>query len=138
MIITEQQTKSALWVPEWYELDQPVVLGTARRYWFYQTPPSDIPEAYEYDFVFFNHANSAVCCQVREAVVTRIEHPQLGLINEIATDGLDYVFSTESLGEVVVNAEESPGSAYGSASDITDWCIFVSLSSLSQPLVESD
>ncbi len=137
MTTTEQTTKSALWVPGWYELDQPLSVGSHDRFWFYQNPPVDLLQAESFDFVFFNQTNSAANCQVRNATIRSIEHPTLGKIQKIDTDGLDYVFYPESGEEIIVNAEERPGVAYYESSQITDWSVSVTLENVSEPVSDA-
>ena len=136
MTITEQSTRRALWVPGWYELDQPLVLGSHERLWFYQDPPNDLPNVESYDFVFFNQLSAAASCQVRFASIVSIEHPALGPLRQVETDGLDYIFHPVDGPAIVVNAEENPGLVSNGSSPIRDWSVSVTLSGVSEPVVD--
>jgi hypothetical protein len=137
MTSTANKTWTALWVPGWYELDQPLETGKRNRFWFFQQPPSGIDEVEMYDFVFFNELNSAANCQVREATVLSIDHPQLGGLSGVATDGLDYRFVLADGTTLVVNAEEDPGTVAGDGPDvpcIDNWSVAVVLTDVSDPV----
>lgn len=131
---TEQMTQTALWMPGWYELDQPIIVGETSRFWFFQNPPSDYPDVESFDFVFFNQLSSASNCQVREARIVGISHPQLGEIQRIDTDGLDYIFCKADGSELIVNAEEDPGTVYDVPVEVENWAINVCLTDVSDPL----
>ncbi len=135
---TEPTRYNALWIPGWYEMDQPLQLHQTSTLWFYQNPPSDLPNVEDYDFVFFNQLSAATNCQVRKAVIKSITHPALGSIRQIDTQGLDYVFFTTVGDAVVVNAEESPGCVKNGAWDIQDWSMTVTLAEVSEPLVNDN
>lgn len=137
METTQQKTKKALWVPGWYELDQPLTVGSTDRLWFYQHPPTDLPNVEYYDFVFFNQLSAAANCQVRTARIVSIEHPVLGPLQKIDTDGLDYIFYPAEGESIVVNAEEEPGRVYNETIDVDDWCVSVLLSEVSEPVADA-
>jgi hypothetical protein len=137
MTTTQQSTKRALWVPGWYELDQPLTTGESGRLWFYQNPPLDVPNVESYDFVFFNQLSAAANCQVRTATIVSIEHPVLGPVRQIETSGLDYVFHPVEGVPIVVNAEEDPGQIYELPLEIKDWSVTVVLTDVSDPLVDT-
>ena len=134
---TETTLYNALWMPGWYEMDQPLQLHQRSTLWFFQNPPSDLPDVEQYDFVFFNQLSAATNCQVRKALIKSITHPELGPIQQIDTQGLDYVIFTASGDAIVVNAEESPGSAKNAATDIQNWSMAVSLADVSEPLMNA-
>lgn len=136
MKATEHSTRTALWVPGWYELDQPLCVGENGRLWFYQKPPRDLPDVESYDFVFFNQLSASANCQVRTAEVLSIEHPVLGNLARIDTDGLDYVFHPVDGVPIVVNAEEDPGCSNENA-EILDWSVSVRLGDVSEPVVDA-
>ena len=140
MTATENRVWTALWVPGWYELDQPLVVGQQSRFWFFQKMPCSLRDFDKYDFVFFNQLNSASNCQVREARVVSIEHPELGALSQIRTDGLDYVFETLDGKTFVVNAEEDPGTIIERSDAfpaIDNWSVDVVLENVS-PQVGND
>ncbi|MGI9518547.1 MAG: hypothetical protein ACR2NP_15940 [Pirellulaceae bacterium] len=137
MTTTEQRTRKALWVPGWYELDQPLYTGGYERFWFYQNPPADLPDVEDYDYVFFNQLSCAANCQVRNATIMSIEHPVLGSLRQIETDGLDYIFHPKSGEPLTVNAEEEPGKVFGEGPEIGDWSVTVMLTGVSDPVVDT-
>ncbi len=137
MTATKQQTQSALWNPGWYELDQTLVAGETSRFWFFQTPPSDFPQVENFDFVFYNQMASASNIQVREARVVSITHPQIGELKRIDTDGLDYIFYPVEGREIIVNAEEDPGTVYDAPLIITEWSVQVHLGGVSEPISDT-
>lgn len=129
-------THKALWTPGWYELDQSLVVGQNQRFWFFQTAPS-LNSDEPIDFVFFNQMASTANAQVRYARVLDIEHPDLGPLQRIDTDGLDYIFYPTEGPEVVVNAEEEPGSVYDNDDiEIADWSVLVTLADVSEPVAD--
>ncbi len=136
MTTTEQTTKRALWIPGWYELDQPLFVADSQRLWFYQQPPAEVACAENIDFVFFNQLSAAANCQVRIGNVLSIRHPELGELTGIETDGLDYTFRPVDRDPILVNAEEDPGRPYDSSCEIEDWTVEVILSEVSEPIVD--
>ncbi len=126
---------NAIWTPGWYELDQSLVLGERQKYWFFQHPPEDCQsKAEQVDLVFYNQLDSTKNCVVRYAKILEMNHPQLGPLLRVDTDGLDYIFYPASGEEVVVNAEEEPGTTYDDSLDIRDWSIQVKLGEISEPM----
>lgn len=138
MTSIEHSKKLALWLPGWYEMDQPLRLKQRTKMWFYRIPPSDFPNVEDFDFVFFNQLSAPDNCQVREATIGSIEHHQLGPLRQIDTQGLDYLFLTTPGETIVVNAEENPGSAKQASLDIKDWSLRVTLEEVSEPLTDLD
>ncbi len=136
--MSEQAEQTAIWTPGWYELDQSLVVGERQKFWFFQTPPDSIsysfPAADSCDFVFFNQLDSEKNCTVRYARIANIEHPTLGPLLRIDTDGLDYIFVCADGREVVVNAEEEPGICYDSDIEVSDWSVWVTLAEISEPV----
>jgi hypothetical protein len=129
-------THKALWTPGWYELDQSLVVGQHQRFWFFQTPPSTGANE-PIDFMFFNQMASSANSQVRYARVLDIEHTDLGPLQRIDTDGLDYIFYPIDGNEVVVNAEEEPGKVYDNDEmAIEDWSVLVTLADVSDPVAD--
>lgn len=137
MTTTQPKTKTAIWIPGWYELDQPLTLGSTGRLWFYQQPPNDLPEVESYDFVFFNQLSAAANCQVRNAHIDSIEHSVIGPLKHINTNGLDYIFEPVEGEPITVNAEENPGQVLGDPVEFTDWSVVVTLSDVSEPIADS-
>ncbi len=135
--MSQSVTMTALWTPGWYELDQSLAVGQRQRFWFFETnPPIEIDgnHANDFDLVFFNQLDSSANCQVRFARIVEIKHKQLGLLSGIDTEGMDYIFVPIDGHEVVVNAEEDPGSTYDCNLEIDDWSVVVTLSDVSEPV----
>lgn len=132
----DRSPKYALWKPAWYELDQPIAVGQRDRFNFFKNPPEEFLQADEYDFVFFNRLLTDANCEVRLATVLQIEHPTLGRLQQVVTDGLDYIFVRSDGTDILVNAEEEPGSSHEPGIFVTDWSIRVMLTEVSEPLAE--
>ena len=135
--MSETVAKTALWTPGWYEMDQTLVVGERRRFWFFQeSPPYESQSASRQDFelVFFNQLDSSANCQVRFAKILEIKHEKLGLMSRIDTDGLDYIFTPIDGEKIIVNAEEEPGTTYDDDLEIDDWSVAVLLCEVSEPL----
>ena len=131
----------ALWSPGWYELDQTLVVGEQKRFLFFQSNPSQeeigpLPD--DVDLVFFNQLDSSANSEVRFMKILEILHPQLGLLSRIDTDGMDYIFSPIDGNEIVVNAEEEPGTTYEEDLDVNDWSVVVTLMDVVPPISEED
>lgn len=147
--MTETTIQTAIWTPGWYELDQTLVLGERQKYWFFQHPPTADGENSETlesanvnpdacGLVFYNQLDSTKNCCVRYAKIVEMIHPQLGPLLRVDTDGLDYIFYPLDGPEVIVNAEEDPGTIYDSEVDleISDWSLEVKLAEVSEPMGE--
>ena len=137
--MTIKVTQRALWIPGWYELDQSIVVGQQQRFWFFGNSPfeSNEEDADGIDLVFFNQMASTSNSQVRYARVLDIEHKELGPLQRVDTDGLDYIFYPLDGEEVVVNAEEEPGKIYDNDDlEIEDWSVVVTLADVSDPVAE--
>ena len=129
--------QNALWTPGWYELDQTLVIGERQKFWFFQAPPEDCQTLGEnVDLVFYNQLDSTKNCSVRYAKIVEMHHPQLGQLLRVDTDGLDYIFVPVEGDEIVVNAEEDPGSTYEAGVEVDNWSVFVQLTEVSEPVAE--
>lgn len=136
--MSESSNLTALWMPGWYELDQTLVVGERQKFWFFQSPPPECQQLGEHvDFVFFNQLDSTRNCVVRYARILEMHHPQLGPLLRVDTDGLDYIFFPVDGEELVVNAEETPGSVYDSNLSVENWSVFVTLTDVSNPVAEA-
>ena len=130
--------QTALWTPGWYELDQSLVLGERQKFWFFQTPPEECSAMAErVDLMFYNQLDSTKNCVVRYAKIVEMHHPQLGPLLKIDTDGLDYIVFPVNGDEIVVNAEEEPGSTYQSEVMVDDWSVTVTLTDVSEPIAKA-
>jgi len=65
-----------------------------------------------------------------------IRHQELGELLRVDTDGLDYIFFPANNEEIVVNAEEEPGSTYDSDLEVADWSVLVKLVEVSEPVAD--
>lgn len=129
---SESFSQDAIWTPGWYELDQTLVLGVRQKLKFFETLPAELTQTEDTSWVFFNGPNATENCVTRFAFVDQMLHPVMGELLRIDTDGLDYIFFPVNGHEVVVNAEEEPGSIYDGAGPITDWSVRVKLSDVSE------
>lgn len=138
--MNQESSQTALWSPGWYELDQTLILGERKKYWFFHEPPVRRGDTNneEADLVFFNQLDSSENCFVRYARIVEMVHPQLGPLLRIDTDGLDYIFYPVLGEEVVVNAEEAPGTTYNEQANlmIDDWSVYVKLAEVTEPTGE--
>lgn len=97
------------WEPEWYALDQSIVVG-------------------DIDFFYLTKDNQSFCsdllgendCEVKAEIVS-IKHLELGNIKGIVVVGLDYFVYLCDGQEIVVNAEEYPGEIVNSERVVKDW-----------------
>jgi hypothetical protein len=105
-------TTRSLWRPAWYELDQSLEVGIEDDFAFCVETPAAGPV--EYELVFHNPLLMSRDAVVRRARILRINHPVLGDLQRIETEGLVYVFTLSSGEQVRVEAEESPGKVEGS------------------------
>ena len=127
--MSNSDQQAAIWTPGWYELDQALALGQRQKFWFFQTVPDSMGGLKDdgHSLVFFNKTDTSENCEARFARIDEMHHSQLGAIQRIDTDGLDYIFFPIEGEEVIVNAEEEPGQAYDLGESISDWSIHVKL-----------
>lgn len=127
--------RTAVWVPSWYSLDQPLEVGKERLYDFSSTPPSYVAEAGR--LVFFHElmtADRRAELVQMWAKVTGIENATLGRIRSIGI-GLDYEIVLLDGSVLLVNAEEEPGLVHynrggrwvRAEQPVEDWRVLVSL-----------
>ena len=80
---------------------------------------------------------AAFCGSIIFGKIARIQsiaHSSIGVIREVKTDGLDYLFFPETGEPISVNAEEAPGYTDGDFVEVSDWTLQVSLSEISEPV----
>ena len=141
----ERELTTALWIPGWYALDQPLVTGSFERFLFFREVPFEIlarPEILSYlgdqepniDLVFYNTLPKQPFFEIRYGRILRIEHAELGFINQIKTNGLDYVVDPVDAKPISVNAEEMPGLTAEDQPKIDNWTMRVVLSDVSEPI----
>jgi hypothetical protein len=136
LVVNAMTTKTALWIPAWHELDQPIAMGMRHRWWFFVRPPQTPRSEPAPDLVFFHNLTSGANSEVRQATILKIEHPVLGLLKRIDTDGLDYVFVRADHLMILVNAEEEPGTCRDPEIQVSDWSVRVDLADVSEPLAD--
>ena len=107
--------------------------GEAAEYSFYLNTPKAISPEIEIDLVFFNTVFDADLRQVRRCTIEHIENPEIGQINEILTDGLDYQVNLPDGRTLMINAEEEPGKIYDPRLSVKNWTLVVQLSNVSAP-----
>lgn len=139
----DSATHKAIWIPSWYELDQPLRVNEVGRFVFFQSTPDWItgvpPElATDFDFVFFNQLVGDTPWEAHTARVVAIDHPTLGSISSVDTYGLDYVFQGENGQQWVVNAEEDPGVCADADGEVDNWGLRVWLADVSSRLPRND
>lgn len=129
----------AAWVPGWYELDQPLVVGMTAEFSFWR----DVPELLRgpEPLVFHNSLRHAGEVLVAWGTIGAIRHPELGEVARVDTRGLDYRIVLVDQTEILVNAEEEPGHASRLVNgawtplepQVRDWRFVVTFSTLAVP-----
>lgn len=105
------------WKPDWYELDQSIVVGDIDLFYLTKDNPyfaSGLLSSGNYD------------CEIK-AEILKITHPELGVIRGIITIGLDYSIYLSDGNIIIVNAEETPGEIYGSQYVVSGWSFDVQI-----------
>lgn len=105
------------WEPDWYELDQSIVVGDTDLFYLSK------------DNLYFARGLLSLGnydCEVK-AKIWKITHPELGAIRGIITIGLDYSIYLNDGSVLIVNAEESPGKIYDSQYVVSEWGFDVQL-----------
>lgn len=118
----------AIWFPFWYELDQSIAVGQSADFDFFRSPPDYV--AHDGLAVFYHGDWQEKCRSLydrKRRRIVNIEHPVLGSIRRIVTDGLDYTFTMADGRILKVEAEETPGLVYEWPESIGDWRIFVDM-----------
>lgn len=99
----------AIWHAYWYERDRPIWVGQIDDFAFYVTPPpfvkSDGPP------VFWHYDDHLESYKQRLRILN-IHHPELGQIQAIDTNGLDYTVTMKDGRMAKLEAEEQPGTVY--------------------------
>lgn len=87
----------------WHELDQPIKVGEVSTLYFDRDA---VP------LRFYDARLGDVPILERRCVIDAIDHPDLGQVAEIDTNGLDYTITLANGTAFLVEAEESPGYVY--------------------------
>lgn len=97
------------WKPQWYELDQSIVVGDVDLFYLSK------------DTLYFaNGFAGDNDCEVK-AKILNINHLELGDIKGIITIGLVYSIYLNDGNTIIVNAEESPGDIENSKYVVREW-----------------
>lgn len=97
------------WKPEWYALDQSIVVGDIDLFYLSKDQCSFYSGILHYD----DYEVKAKICNIK--------HLELGNIKGIVTFGLDYSIYLCNGQEIIVNAEESPGEIINSNYVVKEW-----------------
>jgi hypothetical protein len=103
----------AIWHPFWYESDRSISEGEVGDFEFFELPPPYVKS--EGLPVFWHSGRSAEPYHrvYREHLrILKIRHPELGQIQSIDTDDLDYKVTMTDGRVAMINAEEQPGTVY--------------------------
>jgi hypothetical protein len=124
----DMTTERAIWYPFWYELDQSIAVGQVANFDFFKMPPEYVVSD---GLPVFYHGDWQEKCRplyyTHRRRILKIHHPELGPINRIDTQGLDYTFTLEGGQVILVEAEEDPGLVYGRPERVQDWRVFVEM-----------
>ena len=97
------------WKPQWYELDQSIVIGDVDLFYLSK------------DNRFFASGFADVNdCEVKAKILS-IRHSALGDIKGIIAIGLDYSIYLGDGNVIIANAEESPGEIENAQYDVREW-----------------
>jgi len=88
----------------WYELDQAIYVGEESEFYFFKNSSP---------YCFYNGLLKNGKYELKRCLIKEISHPDLGSIQEINTEGLDYTITLTNGESLKVEAEESPGEVYG-------------------------
>lgn len=121
--IHELDTLRALWVPTWYDLDHEIALGWQDSLRFFVTPDPDVLQMAhnagkgDFDAILFTGLASSGPWFTLFGTVTSIQHAQLGPIQSIFSNGLDYTVVPVEGPPFIVNAEEQPGTVWDAVAE---------------------
>jgi hypothetical protein len=121
--IHELDTLRALWVPTWYDLDHEIALGWQDSLRFFVTPDPDVLQIAhdagkrDFDAILFTGLASSGPWFTLFGTVTSIQHAQLGAIQSIFSNGLDYTVVPVEGPPFIVNAEEQPGTVWDAVAE---------------------
>lgn len=119
------ETKGAIWIPYWYELDQSIEVGQIDDFDFFVNTPEELKCGDR--IVFYCGLWHEGQSFTRRAKVLSIQNKHFGAVQKIDAVGLDYTLGFPDGGEQKIEAEESPGLAYDWPEPISDWRFFVEL-----------
>lgn len=135
----ETRPAIAAWVPGWYELDPPLEVGMNDDFVFWRTVPEHLrgPEP----LVLYNTLWHPQDAMVARGTIAAIRHPTLGDVQKVDTRGLSYTITLVVGTELIVEAEEEPGTLYERAGDqwvrvarqVADWRFIVEFLVLAEP-----
>jgi hypothetical protein len=117
----------AIWHPFWYERDLPINMGQVGDFEFFQSPP---PYVKSDGFPVFWHdgwnTEPDKGVYTKHLRILSIRHPELGQVESIETEGLEYTIAMNDGRIAKLEAEEEPGTVYfvkpdGSIDAETSW-----------------
>jgi hypothetical protein len=121
--------ETAIWYPFWYEMDIPIEVGQIDYFEFYLNAPEYVDAAGLP--VFFNGDwRDTNLFQTFKKKIISICHTELGNVQKIDTNGLDYTLTLADGTQIKVEAEESPGFISDDRKPIEDWRFWVNMESV--------
>ena len=116
----------ALWKPGWYGLDPTIIVGEESAFLFFRD--SQGPMANEKrgaSLVFYNTTWRRGEAFRASAQIVKIENAELGLIQSVVNNELDYVVTLVDGTVLHVDAEEEPGNILSLDRAIENWSMKV-------------
>jgi hypothetical protein len=117
----------ALWTPTWYAMDQKIARTEHKTLHFFTSVPEHVRSRLvhfsgeEYAAVFSSGSRKDRGWYELDGEIVSIENSELGEIASVRPAGFDYVVTLASGDEILVDAEENPGTIHGSERMISDW-----------------
>jgi len=116
--------EQAIWIPYWYELDQPIEVGLDTEFEFFIEPP----ESLRHDgLAVFANGPDRDSTRTLPRRILKISNAELGDILKVSTDGLVYSITLADGSVLEVEAEENPGKIENSTRVINDWRMVVEM-----------
>jgi hypothetical protein len=125
------ESVEAIWYPIWHECDSPIHAGQVAEFDFFTTPPPYLLSGGKP--VLFHlgwHEKEPNPLERKRLRILSLCHPQLGSIQSIETNDLDYTLTMSDNRIFVVNAEEKPGLIDDGEIQVEDWRIYVEAEAL--------
>jgi hypothetical protein len=127
------------WVPGWYELDPWLEEGLTGDFAFWLVVPEHLRGSEA--LVLYNDLWRPEDAVFARGTIATIEHPELGVVRVVDTQGLDYTLHLADGTELLVNAEEEPGRLWervggkwvDSTRVVTNWRFAIRFASLAEP-----
>lgn len=109
---------TAVWCPDWYDLDQPITVGNRTLLAFAVQPQEHIVarvhqwHSTSVDAIFYCGLGGDGRWFDLDAEIITLRNSALGAVRSITSQGLDYTVTLESGRELLVNCEENPGAVW--------------------------